>query len=76
MICCRFITLNLLSIFISLLLSFSLHAENCMVPLFEKSTNADSIMSMKVKQDSVIYAVVGGKIQQAGWLLKHSVLLM
>ncbi|HGJ5876182.1 MAG TPA: hypothetical protein ACHBX0_06970 [Arsenophonus sp.] len=78
MTCCRFITLSLLSIFISLslLLSLPIRAKNSMVALFGKSTNADSSMPMKVNQDSVIYAVVGGKIQKAGWLLKHSVLLI
>ncbi|HGJ5892092.1 MAG TPA: hypothetical protein ACHBZA_12545 [Arsenophonus apicola] len=47
-----------------------------MVPLFEKRPNAEFSKPMKVNQDSVIYAVVGGKIRQAGWLLKNSLLLM
>ncbi|WP_233458115.1 hypothetical protein [Arsenophonus endosymbiont of Apis mellifera] len=76
MIRCRFITLYTLSIFISFFLSFPLYAENNMVPLFEKRPNAEFSKPMKVNQDSVIYAVVGGKIRQAGWLLKNSLLLM
>ncbi|QBY45544.1 hypothetical protein [Arsenophonus nasoniae] len=76
MIRCRYITLYTLSIFISFFLSFPLYAENSMVPLLEKRLNAEFSKPMKVNQDSVIYAVVGGKIRQAGWLLKNSVLLM
>lgn len=73
---CRFITLYILSIFISFFLSFPLYAENSMVPLLEKRLDVDLNKPMKVSQDSVIYAVVGGKIRPAGWLLKNSVLLM
>ncbi|MFS1582050.1 MAG: hypothetical protein ACL7AY_03495 [Candidatus Arsenophonus phytopathogenicus] len=47
-----------------------------MVPLLEKRLDADLNKPMKVSQDSVIYAVVGGKTRPAGWLLKNSVLLM
>lgn len=76
MIRCRFITLYTLSIFISFFLGFPLYAENSMISLLEKRPNAEFSKPMKVNQDSVVYAVVGGKIRQAGWLLKNSLLLM